>query len=68
MIQNITKILLDKFTILSYNIFTPYNRKVLADVAELEDALDLGSSAARRAGSTPVIGMSCLNNKTCGLK
>ena len=28
---------------------------IFADVAELADALDLGSSALRRAGSTPVI-------------
>ena len=28
-------------------------RSVLADVAELVDVLDLGSSAARRGGSTP---------------
>ena len=28
---------------------------VFADVAELADALDLGSSAARRMGSTPFI-------------
>ena len=27
----------------------------LADVAELADALDLGSSVSRRAGSSPVI-------------
>ena len=28
---------------------------LFADMAELADALDLGSSVARRAGSTPVI-------------
>lgn len=28
---------------------------MLADVAKLADALDLGSSAARRVGSTPSI-------------
>lgn len=29
---------------------------VRAEVAKLADALDLGSSAARRAGSIPVLG------------
>ena len=32
-----------------------YNRRNSADMAELADALDLGSSVNRRAGSTPVI-------------
>ena len=44
-IKNLTNTaLLWYYTILSY-----------ADVAELADALDLGSSAARRMGSTPFI-------------
>ena len=33
----------------------PLNTPLRADVAELADALDLGSSAARRAGSTPAV-------------
>ena len=35
--------------------FSCYNEDIPADVAELADALDLGSSAARRMGSTPFI-------------
>ena len=33
----------------------PYICSPLADVAKLADALDLGSSAARHVGSTPII-------------
>ena len=36
-------------------IFASRLRSVLADVVELVDTLDLGSSAARRGGSTPFI-------------
>ncbi len=31
-----------------------YNKQAYAGVAKLADALDLGSNAARRAGSIPV--------------
>ena len=40
-----------------------YKRNLwLADVAELVDALDLGSSAARRGGSSPFIRTINVNN------
>ena len=38
---------------MSFTLFLMYNRRLLASVAELVDALDLGSSALRRGGSTP---------------
>ena len=44
MIQNLI------FIVLVWKLLTEY-----ADMAELADALDLGSSVNRRAGSTPVI-------------
>ena len=40
------------FQLIKNNIFAVL---ILADVAELVDALDLGSSAVRRGGSTPFI-------------
>ncbi len=43
----------NKFSVCNFfNIFAP---DFSADVAELVDALDLGSSAARRGGSSPFI-------------
>ena len=36
-------------------VFTDILYRTFAGVAELADALDLGSSAARRGGSTPLV-------------
>ncbi len=41
---------------LSQVVLTPREKLAFAEVAKLVDALDLGSSAARRAGSIPVLG------------
>ena len=39
-----------------------------ADMAELADALDLGSSVNRRAGSTPVIRIQYFRNSGAGVE
>ena len=39
-----------------------YNKQAYAGVAKLADALDLGSNAARRAGSIPVARTKHLKN------
>ena len=52
------KIIVKKYLTFMYERYIMI--KSLAGVAELADALDLGSSAARRGGSSP---LSCTNTK-----
>ena len=46
--------MIDKVFLCRYNKIRPPQGRTYAGMAELADAPDLGSGAARRAGSTPV--------------